>query len=309
MVNNLAFIVAGLALLVLGGEFLVRGAVNMALRLGIAPLIVGLTVVAFGTSAPELIVSLVAVRDGQPGMALGNVVGSNIANILLVLGLPALLAGIVTRDHDLRSSWAIMLAAAVALIAFAFGGGIPRWGGILLFAGLLAMIAGQILTARASRNAPAPEVAVPGATWKRITLWLVVGLVALPVGAKLLVSGSGEIARSFGVSDTVIGLTLVAVGTSLPELATSVAAALRGRADLALGNVIGSNIFNILAILGIAAMVSPLPIPPEMLGRDLWVMLAVSIAAGPFLLRGWPIGRIAGAAALVLYGVYVWMLL
>lgn len=309
MINNLFLVAAGLGLLVVGGEFLVRGAVNMALRLGIAPLIVGLTVVAFGTSAPELIVSLAAVQDGQPGMALGNVVGSNIANILLVLGVPAVLAGIATRNDDLRASWGIMLAASVALIGLAFLGQIPRWGGAILFAGLLAMIAGQIHNARTERSAPAPEGAAPGVGWARIWVWLIIGLIALPVGAQLLVTGASDIARGFGISETVIGLTLVAVGTSLPELATSVAAAMRGRADLALGNVVGSNIFNILAILGITAMVSPLPIPPEMLARDLWVMLAVALAIAPFLFRGWPIGRAAGVAALALYGAYIWVLL
>lgn len=310
MVNDLLFVAVGLIALVLGGEALVRGASALALRLGITPLIVGLTVVAFGTSAPELLVSISAARAGQPGIALGNVVGSNIANILLVLGLPALLSPIITRGHDLRSSWLMMMGASVALMLLSLDGVIGRWGGGLLLAGLAAMILTQIRAARAGQLDPElPEGADPAQpVWKTAAL-LVGGLVALPLGAGWLVEGASALARAAGVSETVIGLTLVALGTSLPELATSVAAALRGRADLALGNVVGSNLFNILCILGLTATVTPIHVPPDMMARDYWVMLAVALAIGPFLWLGRPITRVFGGVFIAGYAAYVALLI
>lgn len=304
MIVDIFLILAGLVALVVGGEFLVRGAVAMSLRLGLPPLIVGLTVVAFGTSAPEMIVSVAAVLNGSPDIALGNVVGSNIANILLVLGLPALIAGISTRDVDLRESWVLMVGASLLLIAMAHMGPIGRPQGLILLATLALVIWRQITTAR---RGDIPEAGPgPDSTgWPRILVWLAIGLIALPLGGQVLVMGATDIARLFGISEAVIGLTLVAVGTSLPELATSVIAALRGRADLALGNVIGSNIFNILSILGITALFDALPVPEQMLDRDLWIMLATALLPAPFLFRRWPINRPVGAAFVAGYGLYV----
>lgn len=304
MIFDLVLVLAGLVALVIGGEFLVRGAVSMSLRLGMPPLIVGLTVVAFGTSAPEMIVSVAAVLNGSPDIALGNVIGSNIANILLVLGLPALIAGISTRDADLRESWVLMVGASVLLMVLAYMGplGLPQ--GMVLLATLAAVIWRQIATARRD-SAELPDVGSDSAGWPRVLLWLGIGLTALPIGGQILVMGATDIARQFGISEAVIGLTLVAIGTSLPELATSVIAALRGRADLALGNVIGSNIFNILSILGITAMVGALPVPEQMLSRDLWIMLAAALLPAPFLFRRWPLNRPVGAAFLAGYGLYL----
>lgn len=304
MIVDLVFVLTGLVALVVGGEFLVRGAVAMSLRLGMPPLIVGLTVVAFGTSAPEMIVSVAAVLNGSPDMALGNVIGSNIANILLVLGLPALIAGIATRDADLRESWGLMVASSVLLIVLACLGPIGWRQGLILLATLAAIIWRQIATARRG-GAEQPGTGSETAAWPRILLWLAIGLIALPLGGQILVMGATDIARLFGISEAVIGLTLVAVGTSLPELATSVIAALRGRADLALGNVIGSNIFNILSILGITALVGTLPVPEQMLGRDLWIMLAAALLPAPFLFRRWPLSRPVGAGFLAGYGLYL----
>lgn len=304
MIVDIFLILAGLVALVVGGEFLVRGAVAMSLRLGLPPLIVGLTVVAFGTSAPEMIVSVAAVLNGSPDIALGNVVGSNIANILLVLGLPALIAGISTRDVDLRESWVLMVGASLLLIAMAHMGPIGRSQGLILLATLALVIWRQITTARCGdipEAGPGPD----STGWPRILVWLAIGLIALPLGGQVLVMGATDIARLFGISEAVIGLTLVAVGTSLPELATSVIAALRGRADLALGNVIGSNIFNILSILGITALFDALPVPEQMLDRDLWIMLATALLPAPFLFRRWPINRPVGAAFVAGYGLYV----
>ncbi|WP_233490508.1 calcium/sodium antiporter [Paracoccus sediminilitoris] len=308
MIVDILLVLGGLALLVLGGDLLVKGAVNLALRLGITPLVVGLTVVAFGTSAPELLVSLSAALGGSSGIALGNVVGSNIANVLVILGFTALVSVVTTKGHDLRESWAMMMGASVLLIGLAATGRIGMWGGIVLLLALVAVLWRQLSTGRVDESDEI-EGAEPGARGLRIAIWLGLGLVLLPLGANLLVNGATQIAQDFGISDTVIGLTLVAVGTSLPELAASVAAALKGRADMALGNVVGSNIFNILAILGITSIVSPLPIPPEMLRLDLWVMLATSALLAPFLFKGIALTRPVGGAFLAGYAAYVWVLL
>ncbi|CAM3339419.1 calcium/sodium antiporter [Paracoccus nototheniae] len=307
MIVEILLVLGGLALLVLGGDLLVRGAVNLALKLGMTPLVVGLTVVAFGTSAPELLVSLSAALKGSSGIAMGNVVGSNIANVLVILGITSLVSVIVTKGHDLRESWAMMIGASLLLIAIAFTGEIGRLEGLILLAALALVLWRQLTTGKA--EAPELEGVTPGAGWGKIIIWLVIGLTALPIGATLLVNGATEIARAFGISETVIGLTLVAIGTSLPELAASVASALRGRADMALGNVVGSNIFNILGILGITALIAPLPIPPEMMRLDLWVMLGASLLMAPFLFRGLSLTRPVGAAFLAAYGVYAWILL
>ncbi|WP_408592652.1 calcium/sodium antiporter [Paracoccus marcusii] len=310
MIVELLLVLGGLALLVLGGDLLVKGAVGLSLKLGMTPLVVGLTVVAFGTSAPELLVSLSAALKGSSGIAMGNVVGSNIANVLVILGVTALVSVIVTKGHDLRESWGMMIAASLLLIGIALTGEIGRLEGVILLLALAAVLWRQLSTGRAEETqADGVDGATLGAGWGRIAVWLGLGLVLLPVGANLLVNGATDIARAFGISETVIGLTLVAIGTSLPELAASVASALKGRADMALGNVVGSNIFNILAILGITAVISPLPIPPEMLRLDLWVMLGAALLLFPFLFRGISLTRPVGALFVVGYAAYAWVLL
>lgn len=307
MIVELLLVLGGLALLVLGGDLLVKGAVGLSLKLGMTPLVVGLTVVAFGTSAPELLVSLSAALKGSSGIAMGNVVGSNIANVLVILGITALVSVIVTKGHDLRESWGMMIFASLLLIAVAWTGEIGRIEGAILLLALGAVLWRQLSTGRA--DAGEVDGTTLGAGWGRIALWLGLGLVLLPVGANLLVNGATEIARAFGISETVIGLTLVAIGTSLPELAASVASALKGRADMALGNVVGSNIFNILGILGITAIIAPLPIPPEMMRLDLWVMLGAALLMFPFLFRGISLTRPVGAVFLAGYAAYAWVLL
>ncbi|TXB70114.1 calcium/sodium antiporter [Paracoccus aurantiacus] len=305
---DILLILAGLALLVVGGDFLVRGAVALALRLGIAPVIVGLTVLAFGTSAPELIVSVAAALGGQPGIALGNVVGSNIANVLVILGATAVIAPVLSHDNELKTSWIYAVLASVLLILLCFAGPLIWWHGMILLTALAVTLFLQVSRARQGVS-DTPELHDDHAAPASIAIWLAIGLVALPIGAKILVTGASDIARGFGISDAVIGLTLVAIGTSLPELAASVASALRGRADMALGNVIGSNLFNILAIMGVTAFFGPLDVPVEMLRFDLWFMLATTLLLGPFLLRHIAIGRIAGAALLAVYMAYtVWLL-
>ncbi len=292
----------GLVILLLAGDALVRGAVNLSLRVGIPALIVSLTIVAFGTSAPELLIAVSAVMDGAPGIALGNVVGSNTANILMVLGVPALLATMHTSECDTRKTYVFMLAASVLFIALAFCGTFTIWSGLILLVALTFVLADAFRDARAHRRACQDdeleiiEEADPDMPYWRIAIYLVLGLIGLPLGANLLVENATIIARLYGVSETVIGLTLVAVGTSLPELATTVMAALRRQADVALGNVIGSNMFNLLAIVGIATFFGPIAVDPEFLYFDLWVMLAASLLLFPFVFmrrditRGWGIG-------------------
>ena len=307
------FVVLGLVTLLLAGDFLVRAAVNLALRLGISALVVSLTVVAFGTSAPELLIVLSAMADDAPGLAMGNIVGSNTANILLVLGLPALAAGLYTTGFDTKKAFISMIFATVLFITLAFMGPFSWWHGGLMLAVLAAILLDQAWTARrVSRVAVATEdlngvdTAIPG--WK-ITLYLLFGLVGLPLGAKVLVVNAEIIAREFGVPETAIGLTLIAVGTSLPELATTTVAAIRRQADVALGNVIGSNMFNLLAIIGIAALVGPIPVADEFLRFDLWVMLAASFLLIPFVFFGQNITRIWGAALTLLYMAYLLVVL
>lgn len=318
MILNILLAGLGMVILLFAGDFLVRGAVNLSLRLGIPALLVSLTVVAFGTSAPELLIAVKAVLDGVPGLALGNVVGSNTANVLLILGVPALIFGLDAAG-DTRRNFLLMLAATAIFVVLAFFGPFRLWHAIALLA-LLALIlwdAGQ--AARVNRSdsggqqAPlekeALEEADPGMRGWQIGLYLSLGLVGLPLGADILIDSSVSVARDVGVSETVIGLTLVAVGTSLPEMATTIMAASRRHFDVAMGNVIGSNMFNLLGIVGIAALVGPIPVDPAVLRFDLWVMLAASCAIAPFAVMNKGMSRVVGGVFLIAYTVYLFMTL
>ncbi|HEY9039589.1 MAG TPA: calcium/sodium antiporter [Roseovarius sp.] len=305
----------GLVILLLAGDALVKGAVNLSLRVGIPALIVSLTVVAFGTSAPELLISVNAVLLNKPGLALGNVVGSNTANALLVLGIPAILTVLHTSGCDTRRTYVFMLVASILFIGLAFLGTFTFWSGLVLLAALALVLMILARDARNHRRAeranPAEEVegADPNMRWWQITVYLVLGLVGLPLGADILIDNASIIATRFGVSDTVIGLTLVALGTSLPELATTVMAALRRQADVALGNVIGSNMFNLLGIIGVASLVGPIPVDPEFLTFDLWVMLAASLVLVPFVFFKVDIGKVWGVLLTAAYLAYVTIVL
>lgn len=295
-------VVGGLVLLLVAGDALVRGAVNLALRLGVSALIVSLTVVAFGTSAPELLVSVTSVLGGKPGLALGNVVGSNIANILLILGLPALITTIHTSQIDTRGSFVQMLVATALVVALGLTGNLGPIEGLILLAAFAVIL---VLTARSGMKARIPTEALEGADpslagWK-IAAYLVAGLIGLPVGAHFLVEGATDIARAFGVTETVIGLTLVALGTSLPELATSVAAAWRRQADVIMGNVIGSNFFNLLAILGVSTLFGHIPVEPRFMAMDFPVLVAASLLLVPFVFMKRDITRSVGAVLVALY--------
>lgn len=305
--------VLGLAILLLAGDALVKGAVNLSVRLGIPAMIVSLTVVAFGTSAPELLVAIQAVMKDAPGIALGNVVGSNTANILLVLGLPALISGLHTSHCDSRKSYVIMLAVSFLFVALALSGTIVWWNGLILLGVLGVVLADQFRAVLAHReeqkDLEEPEGMDPSLPGWRIALLLVLGLVGLPLGADILIDSGVAIARDFGLSETVIGLTLIAAGTSFPELATTLVAAVRRNADVALGNVIGSNMFNLAAIVGITSLVSPIPVDPAFISLDFWVMLAASVIIAPFVFLKRDMTRGVGLVLTVLYVGYVLLLL
>lgn len=312
---DLLFTVIGLALLVGAGDALVRGAVALSLRLGVPALIVSLTVVAFGTSAPELLVGIQAALADADGIAFGNVVGSNVANVLLVLGVPAVISSIEPTAGEGRRDWLFMMGASVVFVALCFSGPLVWWHGMILLAGLSAMLWTAYVAARNGRDAALAaelqeiEEADPGmADWK-VGLLLGAGLAGLPVGAHLLIEGARGIASAWGVSEAAIGLTLVAVGTSLPELVTSVMAAIRRHAEVAIGNVIGSNVFNLLGIMGVVSFLGPLDVPPAFLTLDLWLMLATSAMLWACVYPGWRLDRRMGTGLLGLYAVYLLIVL
>lgn len=308
----LSFLV-GLVLLALGGEVLVRGASGLAERLGIPPVVVGLTVVALGTSAPELAISVDAARSGQPQLAVGNVVGSTTANVLLVLGLTAAtsVAGLVVADRLVRTDVPVMVGVAVGVVALSAGGGLEPWAGGVLLVTLSAYVAWTVHQARAESREPRsgqnPDLLPPRRPIPMLTGLVVLGIVMLTLGAELLVDGASRIAADLGVSELVIGLTIVAVGTSAPEMATSLVAARRGGADIAVGNVVGSNILNLLFVFGVTSLITPGGLPMEWgeVGPDLWVMVAAALACLPVFFRGRRITRVEGVILLVCYAAYL----
>lgn len=300
----------GLALLLLGGDWLVKGAVGLATKLQIPALIIGLTIVAFGTSAPELLVSLRAAMSGNSGLALGNVVGSNIANVLLVLGLPALFAAIVCKDDGIRANMVILSAVTVLFIAMLMIGPLSRLDGIILLTVLIAFLAYQFMQMRRQQSVAKvalvdvslDDVGEIPTSGLKVAAFLIAGLIALPVAAELTVRSAITIAEIWGVPADVIGLTIVAIGTSLPELATAIMAARAASTSVLIGSVIGSNLFNIAAILGITALVVPLPASEHIMEFDIWIMLAVTAVLGIIAVTKLTIGRMLGA---VLFGGYL----
>ncbi|MDF1607240.1 calcium/sodium antiporter [Hoeflea sp. YIM 152468] len=304
MVLQFLALAAGLALLTGGAEYLVRGAISLANRLGMPPLLIGLTVVGFGTSMPELLVSLQAALSGSPAIAVGNVVGSNTANILLILGVAAMISPIAARIPNLNRDLVMMLMAALVILGLGYWGVATFWSGLAMFAALVGYLAWVTHSDRQRMTEEEAELALKIAGWKE-ALFIVGGLAALFLGADMLIDAATVIARSFGISEAVIGLTIVAIGTSLPELATSVVAAFRRHAEVALGNVVGSNIFNILGTLGITAMVVPVPIEHSMASFDIPFMLAVSVALIALVLIAGRISRGAGIAMVALYASYI----
>ncbi len=313
----------GLVILLLAGDALVKGAVNLSLRLGVPALIVSLTIVAFGTSAPELLISIQAIWDGAPGLALGNVMGSNTANVLLVLGLPALIAVFHTSKCDTRKSYLHMVFASLLFTAICFFGPITWVHGTILLAALAFVLGDAFMDARTHRKESkngnsgadiADDITVVEGADVNMPVWqiggfLALGLIGLPLGAHFLVEGAVNIATDYGISETVIGLTLVAIGTSLPELATTVMAVIRKQADVALGSVIGSNMFNLLAIIGIASFIGDIPVADYILSFDIWVMLGASALLIPFVFFKRDITRIWGILLSALYAAYIFVIL
>ena len=298
---SVLFILVGLVGLLLGGEALVRGAVSIAERFRISPMVIGVTLVGFGTSTPELVTSLQAAFAGAPGIAVGNVIGSNIANILLILGGAAALSPIVVKAHEFRRDGAALVVGTLIGTALILTGQIGLVGGGLLVAALIAYLVFTLANG-AQEDAPEDTVAMhPGLA----ALFVIGGLAITIFSAGLLVDGAVDIAARLGVSEAVIGLTIVAVGTSLPELVTSIAAARKGQSALALGNVLGSNLFNLLGILGITALVHPLEVPAEILAFDIWVMLAATAALCLVAITGWRVTRGEGVALVAAYAAYL----
>jgi cation:H+ antiporter len=295
-------IAAGFILLFGGGEMFVRGSVALARRIGVSPLLIGLTLVGFGTSLPELFTSIQAARYDSPGIAVGNVVGSNTANVLLILGLAVLIHPPRVAPRAFLRDGTVVFSVAVIAIGVALYGELNRPLGAVL----LALLAGYIGLAYAQDRGGVQRGAQhgPEAHWAVSVLLAAGALIVVLFGAGLLVNGSIALARQYGISETVIGLTIVAVGTSLPELVTSLVAAMRRQTQLAFGNVIGSNIFNVLGILGATALVRPIPVPREILVVDIWVMLAATAMLVVFSVSGWRIIRTEGALLLLAYGSY-----
>jgi len=306
---TLLLLLAGLVLLTFGADVLVKGASSLAGSLGISPLIIGLTVVAFGTSAPEMSVSVSSAFKGSAEIAVGNVVGSNIFNVLFILGVSAIAASLVVQKQLVRFDIPIMIYASFMVLLMCIDGQISRFDGLILFAGIIAYTVFLIKEARREGVLVVEggdDIAPPQPLWKNI-IFIVVGLVMLVVGSQWLVDGAVEIAKYFGLSELVIGLTIVAAGTSLPELATSVMASLKGERDIAIGNIVGSNIFNIGAVLGLSSIVAPqgLSVTGTLLTIDIPVMILVALVCLPVLLSNYTITRSDGVAFLACYLVYV----
>ncbi len=292
----------GLVGLFLGGEVLIRGAVGVARRFHVPPLIIGLTIVGFGTSTPELLVGLQAALAGAPALATGNVIGSNIANILLILGASAVIATVPLPLPTMQRDFTVMIGATLTLWLMLAGGTVTRFEGLILLAAL-AVYLWQCLRNAAGSEPPTLEEE-PRPLWQSLAMALG-GLIILMVGARLLVDSSTEIARAFGVSEAVIGLTIVAIGTSLPELATAVIAALRGHSEIAVGNILGSNVFNILGILGVTATVTPIPVEPRFVGLDMGLALLAALAMLGFAALTGKVARAGGGVLLAAYAAYI----
>ena len=297
-------LLAGLALLIWGADFLVKGASRVAVGFGISPLVIGLTVVAFGTSSPEMAISVSSALKGEADIAVGNVIGSNIFNVLFILGVSALITPLLVSKQLVKVDVPIMIGVSVLALVLSIDGRIAFWEGAVLFAGVIAYTIFAIRLGRASGDT---GEAIDGAdrTWMNIAM-IVFGLILLVLGSRWLVAAAIEIATALGVSELVIGLTIVAAGTSMPEVATSITAAIRGQRDIAVGNVVGSNIFNILAVLGLTAMVAPggLPVSEAAIHFDYWVMIAVAVACLPIFFVGYTIQRWEGAMFLGYYVAY-----
>jgi cation:H+ antiporter len=307
-------LILGLAILIAGGEILVKGAVALALKFNISVLVVGMTVVSFGTSAPELLVSIKAALGGHPDISMGNVVGSNIANISLILGLTTLILPISVNKNSIKIDWPIMMLASLLLYVFIFNGILGPLEGAFLFLSLLIFNVWLIFKSRKDNLRAAAEqgdelISEPGMPLSKSIIFILLGCVGLLFGADWFLKGAVGIAHNFGISERIIALTIVAFGTSVPELITSVIAAFRKQTDISIGNLIGSNVFNILGILGITGMVKEINVSTEILYSDMFWMLGLSFAILPLMYFGKMFGRVKGAFLLLFYITYIFLLI
>jgi len=301
----------GLVLLLIGGDWLVRGSVGLAEKLNVPPLIIGLTIVSFGTSAPELFVSLNSALSGADGIAIGNIVGSNIANVLMVLGLPAIFWAMKCDEKGIGRNILVMIGITLLFIGMMQKGALSRFDGFVLITILGLFLFEQFRSARKARTSTEEkfdyndEVDNIPDSYQKIMIALLIGMFCLAVGAELTVDSAVLIAGFWGISQEIIGLTIVAVGTSLPELVTTIMAVRRKNASIALGNIVGSNILNIALIMGVTSLIQPIIVTPHIFGFDVWVMLASSILLGLFAYLRMNITRTIGLAMTIGYGVYV----
>ncbi len=306
-------LIAGFALLFFGGDWLVNGGVALARRFRISPLVIGMTIVAFGTSAPELLVSMTSSIKGSAGIAMGNVIGSNIANIGLILGVTAMLCPIPTENRKVSANGLVMILASLLALVFSLNNGLSRIEGLILFAGIILFTVISIRLGRTKQNTTQPDAEPQVKEMSVLVALLLVALscAMLAFGADFMVDGATSIAQALGVSDKVIGLTIVALGTSLPELAASVAAALKKEMDISIGNIIGSNIFNLMCVLGVSASIRPIPFDYMQYRMDFVIMMAFS-AGLIILIQPWKaqgrLGRISGIIMFAAYAIYAWSL-
>ena len=307
---SVAYLILGFVLLVVGGEFLVRSSVALSFKLSISKIVIGMTVVSFATSAPELLVSLQAALKGSPAIAINNVVGSNIANIGLVLGITAIVGAIGIDKSFYRLTWPVMMLFSIALYYFLWNDNqLVALEGLILFTGLIVFIVYLIRTQKSTDDLEEVDDALAVVSNFKIGIWLLIGAAALYFGSEWLVKGATQIATSLGVSEAVIGVTMIAIGTSVPELAASVIAAAKKEKAISLGNLIGSNIFNIGSVLGLTSMIKTIPVTePLILSRDIfWMLIFASLVLVLGLLpKRHEIGKIKGFGLVLLYGIFIY---
>ncbi|MGB0934207.1 MAG: calcium/sodium antiporter [Lishizhenia sp.] len=311
---DIALLILGLIVLIVGGEFLVKGAVGIAEKAHLSKLVIGMTVVSFGTSAPELIVSLKAAFEGAPDIAMGNVIGSNIANIALVLGITVLIFPIVVDRNSKVLDWPMMMLASILFYVFAFDLNLQRWEGAVMFAILVAFITYLIVNSRKKtklelRSDVQKETTPVSVSVPKSVGFLFLGLVGLYFGAEWLLNGSVSLAKSAGMSERVIGITIIAFGTSVPELVTCAVAAYRRETDISIGNLIGSNIFNIFAVIGLTSIIHPIDVSQASVSWDMIWMLAIVLLLLPLMIIGKKFGRLKGFTLLLTYVLYIVLLL
>lgn len=303
-------LIGGFVILLISGEFLVRGATSLALRFNISTLVVGVTVVSFGTSAPELVISLQAALNGHPDIAIGNIVGSNIANLALVLGITATIFHVNVSKNSIRIDWPVMMIASLAFWYFMSDLVIVQWEGLVFTIAIIAFVVWLIRKSRKEEIERAGDQKVfieqqSHSPVFKIIAFVVLGCAGLALGAKWLVDGAIVIAENIGISERIIGLTVIAFGTSIPELTTSLVATFKKQTDISIGNLIGSNIFNILGIIGVTALVTDIPVLEATLSFDIFWMLGISILVLPFMISSFQVRRIEGVILLALYFTYI----